>query len=275
MDGRVECLFFGLPKKPNLRNSEERILKKLLLSFAMPALALAQLALVTGCDSSDTAGSARGDNGARMTNDSSAGTLPGNGSSGKDPGPMPVGIESCRTKDSEHLCIGIKYVAYKSETGAPSATQAEALQLTRNMNKVWAQCNIAFQLETYQAVIASDHGLTYNTAGFGDQDNIRAAFMDDTRFVIVATGPWNRGNNAVAWTQAPGGGRYGVVADKEVATDTNVIAHELGHYMSLDHVSDSGNLLSPVVYPASRGLDTSQCAAARDSATSYWTHMLR
>ena len=98
-------------------------------------------------------------------------------------------MESCHSQDPNHICVALKYVAYLSDQGVPSATQAEAMQLTRNMSGVWAQCKIGFQLETYQAVNPAASGLTYNTAGFGDQDNIRAAFSDDTRFVIVSTGP--------------------------------------------------------------------------------------
>ena len=189
--------------------------------------------------------------------------------------PEKPAAESCRNKDPEHLCIGLKYVAYKSAEGVPTATPAEALQLTLAMNAVWSQCGIAFQLERYQAVDPVEKGLLYNTGGFGDQDAIRAAFDDDIRFVIIATGPWNRGNNTVAWTQAPGGAHYGVVADQGVATDANVMAHELGHYLSLDHVQNPADLMSPVVYPNSNSLDPSQCAAARNSGLNYWPHMSR
>jgi hypothetical protein len=241
---------------------EERILKHTLYSFAMPALVLFQLVAATGCESmSQSESSATGQ--PRYSS-------PAPGVSGVS-GPA----EGCAGGASDRLCIGLKYVAYTDSAGNAAATQAQAAQLTREMNQVWSACGIAFQLEVFQAVNPSDAGLTYNTGGFGEQDDIRAAFGDDRRFLIVATGPWNRGGGAVAWTQAPGAGAYGVVADHSVATDTNVMAHELGHYLSLDHVSDDSNLLSPVVYASSSGLSQSQCAAARDSATGFWTHMLR
>ena len=54
-----------------------------------------------------------------------------------------------------------------------------------------------------------------------------------------------------------------------------IIAHELGHYLNLLHVSDSSALMNPVIYSSSKSLYSSQCNTARAAANYYWSRAQR
>jgi hypothetical protein len=54
-----------------------------------------------------------------------------------------------------------------------------------------------------------------------------------------------------------------------------IYAHELGHYLSLDHVSDAKNVMAERVAPDSLGVTREQCLAAREAVRTYWSRMLR
>jgi hypothetical protein len=126
----------------------------------------------------------------------------------------------------------------------------------------------------------STQNLAYETANNEDLTSIRAAFTTETSLLVVLTGTWNRtgslgGTAANAWTAMPGDGPYGAILEQPVADFPNIIAHELGHYMNLPHVSDTSDLMNPIIYPTSGSLTADQCETARSAATSYWSKMLR
>jgi hypothetical protein len=73
----------------------------------------------------------------------------------------------------------------------------------------------------------------------------------------------------------PGDAPYGVVLEKPVDTYSNIVAHELGHYLNLAHAGDTGDLMNPIIYDNSTVLSEYQCSAARDAATTYWQSMMR
>ena len=60
-----------------------------------------------------------------------------------------------------------------------------------------------------------------------------------------------------------------------MASVYTLIAHELGHYLNLEHVSDQYNVMNPVVYGNSFNLTDDQCAEARATAISFWSNALR
>jgi hypothetical protein len=178
---------------------------------------------------------------------------------------------SCVSKDPNHICLGLKYVVYKNPRGSPVASEADALKNLAVVNQVHSQCNVAFQVEEYDAVDPVGYGLAFNTANSSELDSIREAFADAKRLLIVTTGAWNRSgtlgtSKANAWTAMPGSGPYGAVFEAPVATYSNIFAHELGHYLNLDHVSDPSDILNPVIYRSSTALTENQCEIERAAA---------
>jgi hypothetical protein len=55
----------------------------------------------------------------------------------------------------------------------------------------------------------------------------------------------------------------------------NIIAHELGHYMNLAHVSDQTNLMNPVIYASSNTITSDQCTGTRRAVEYFWQGMKR
>jgi hypothetical protein len=191
----------------------------------------------------------------------------------------PIG-PACRG-GANRLCLGVKLVAYTDPISErPALSSEEAVGDFQKINSVWNQCNVGFQIDSYMAVRPSTRNLAYQTANNEDLTTIRAAYATDASLLIVLTGTWNRkgslGSTAAnAWTAMPGDGPYGAILEAPVATYPNIIAHELGHYMNLPHVSDISDLMNSIIYPGSASLTPDQCETARAVATTYWSKMLR
>lgn len=195
-------------------------------------------------------------------------------------GPSEKGVTGCSNKDNNSLCIGLKYVVYQDNQNEPIVSKATALGNVSSITKIWSQCQIEFQLDEFVAADPTSYGLNLNTANDSELDQIRKAFDDNSHFLVVTTGTWDRsgtlGNTgANAWTNMPGDGVYGAILELPVGTYANIIAHELGHYMNLDHVSDTADLMNPVIYDYSNQLTADQCKNARSAVTAYWQKMLR
>ena len=174
----------------------------------------------------------------------------------------------------------MKYVSYENDSGSAIVDQATTLANLQTINQLWGQCNIAFQIDTVQAVNPSQSGLEFSPANTSELDDIRSAYADNKTLLVVTTGTWNRSGSlgstpANAWTAMPGGGPYGSVLEQPVGNYGNIVAHELGHYLNLDHVSDTSDLMNPIIYANSTSLYPSQCNTARSAANYFWTSMLR
>jgi hypothetical protein len=224
------------------------------LAFVTAALGMA--ASMTSCESLDQSGVDRALRGIH-------GVGGGHG--------QPVIGESC-AGGGDRICIGVSYVTYVVN-GSPVVGADQVAANMERINRIWAQCGIAFQVERYEAVRPEEAGLPSGSAAGSQTEAVRRGLADDSTFLIAQTGYWGTTKNA--WTQSPGFSTHGAVLESTVATSAEVIAHELGHYVNLDHVSDSSNLLSPLIYPDSDTLYSSQCATARESAQRDWPAMLR
>lgn len=177
--------------------------------------------------------------------------------------------------DADPVRVAVKFVNFTDEAGKPVLTQEQVGKLTGEMNQLYAQCNIQLVPEEYQAVRPSDVGLEYSLTSMGELDPTRKQFQDNGRLVVVNTGPWSGMGSANAWTNMPGENPPGAVIEQSAADFAGIVAHELGHYLSLGHESDPGNLLNPVIYKSSTQLTPEQCSAMRDTARSVWTAALR
>jgi hypothetical protein len=170
-------------------------------------------------------------------------------------------------------CIGVKVVAYKDASGTPTLSQAGAEQAIQNINQIWKSCNVAFQIETYQAIDPTTVGLSFGEASQRETTQIRQKFSDNKTFLYVITGHWT--TSTIAWTEMPGGAPYGTIVESAYGAHTVAVAHEFGHYMGLDHINTNGNLMYPVVYPSDTSISASQCGTARSTNAGFWAAMLR
>ena len=182
--------------------------------------------------------------------------------------------------DSSHECIGLKYVVYEDSTGTPVVSQGEAISNIAQVNTLWSQCNIAFQIDQYVSANPTQYGLVFDTANSADLDTIRQDFSDNQSFLVVTTGTWDRtgtlgSTQANAWTNLPGDTIFGSVLEEPVGGFAPIIAHELGHYMNLAHVSDTSNLMNPIIYNTSATIASDQCDGARRAIEYFWTSMKR
>lgn len=193
-------------------------------------------------------------------------------------GPTPDLGESCHSNDPDKICLSLKYVVYKDSQGAPVADDAQILANLSEINDIWSQCGIGFEIGERLQADPADYGLLYNTSSMGELTTIRDKLNDGNTLLVVSTGTWAGSlgaGSANAWAAMPGGGPYGVVLEAPVADTGNLVAHELGHYLNLDHYGDTSDVMNPVIYSSSRALTTAQCTAARDASVYYWAKMMR
>lgn len=191
--------------------------------------------------------------------------------------------DSCSTRnDPNHVCLGLKYVAYEvpEDNDPATVTEQQALANVQGINRIWQQCDLAFEINEFDTVDPTADDLPYDIANYSDLESIRRDFGVANALLVVTTGKWDRAGSlgdtsANAWTALPGGAPYGAVLEEPVATFSNIIAHELGHYLNLSHVPDATDLMNPVIYATSSELTAAQCQTARSAATYFWWRMLR
>jgi hypothetical protein len=183
---------------------------------------------------------------------------------------------SCVSSDPNHICLAVQFVSYKDSNGTPVANESQVNTIFNTMNKLWSQCNIGFQVEKYEQVDPTQSGLSFGAQSQSETDQIRNTYGTEKNMLLaVNTGPWGTAVNA--WTNMPGSPPYGAVMEQSIVSygDGIIYAHEFGHYLGLDHVSDQSNLMDAVIYTSSSTLTSDQCATARQAATQAWSAMIR
>jgi hypothetical protein len=73
----------------------------------------------------------------------------------------------------------------------------------------------------------------------------------------------------------PGQQPAGAVLEAPVAGNDNITAHELGHYLGLDHAKNELELMNPIIYKKSIRLTPMQCQQMRQTALSSRTGAIR
>ncbi len=183
----------------------------------------------------------------------------------------------------ETLRLGIRYVVYlpTREPLPPAETSNAKLQeLFKGINAIWSSCGIAF---VPQLVVAeADRSPRQNRApaALDELFKIRHELKQDGSMLIAVTQPWNRADSlgktgANAWTAMPGTEDHGIIVEWPERWNSNLLAHELGHYLGLDHREKRSELMAPVIYRDSTGLSSEECTAARHTASAYWKKMIR
>jgi hypothetical protein len=108
-------------------------------------------------------------------------------------------------------------------------------------------------------------------------DGVRAPFASAEQLVVIHTGPWNhlRMGGANAWTAMPGQSPAGAVLESPVAANANITAHELGHYLGLDHARGQYSLMNPVIFSRSTRLTPGECEKMRKTAVGFHFRAIR
>lgn len=249
---------------------------------------LASAALITGCNSSES-NTASGNPGAAATSGSTttaATTHPPGGASAPTPSPAsPTSSQaqypnlvgsSCEGATDGKICLGVHFVSYEDSSGTPAASRTQTATISKTVNQLWSQCNIAFQFENYEAVDPTQSGLDYGAQSQNELDQIRQTYENPTNeLLVVTTGPWDTSVNG--WTAMPGAGIYGSILEAGIVDYGGgiIYAHELGHYLGLVHVPDASDLMDAIIYTSSTTLTPDQCQTAEQTATSDWSKMLR
>lgn len=152
------------------------------------------------------------------------------------------------------------------------------------INDVWLQCGIRFVPR--RIVIAQSHrmGLPYEPASQSDALKIWTALHPlkgmDGGIPLAISGPWKFFDpdyglflKGLGWFFARGDGsleRIGAMVSNDKIHDTTagaLMAHELGHVLSLGHSPAKDNLMGGAQPP---GLTPSQCVQSRTVAKSYF-----
>ncbi len=191
-------------------------------------------------------------------------------------GMTPATGGSCVSNDPEQFCLGVHFVSYKDSSGKPVASEGQVATIFNTMNSVWSACKIGFQVDHYEAVDPRNESLSYGAQSQNETNAIRRIYTNSNdELLAVNTGPWGTAVNA--WTNMPGESVHGAIMESSIVGYGGgiIYAHEFGHYLGLDHASNSSNLMTPVIHSSSRALSSSQCAEARSIIGSYWSSMLR
>ena len=184
--------------------------------------------------------------------------------------PDPVHYRPGDPSDPNQIRMAIRYVAYSGEDHSPTATAADVDRFLELANGIYAACSMRFVLEDYLIADPLPRGLPFGLSGMAQLDPTRTAFEQPNRLVVIETGDWNHNTMgpANAWTAMPGSLPAGAVVEAAIGTHPEIIAHELGHYLNLDHVTDARNLMNPIIYHSSTALSPGQCLAMRETAVS-------
>jgi hypothetical protein len=246
------------------------------------SLFLSGMLIVSGCNSSSGESAAVAANG--TSNNAAASPVTNTGSTSPivTPTPSPTNgtttpaVGASCTGDSSKTCLSVHFVTYKDTNNVPTATTDQAATILQGMNRLYTQCGVAFQIDNYEAVDPTQSGLVYGAQSQNQLDKIRQTYQNPkNELLAVTTGPWGTAVNA--WTNMPGQDLYGAIMEASIVTygDGIIYAHEFGHYLGLDHVSDTSNLMNPVIYTSSTNLTSAQCQTVKDTINSYWTAMVR
>jgi hypothetical protein len=184
----------------------------------------------------------------------------------------------CAPGDPGFLCLALKMVVYRDESGEPVQTREQAQRSLARVNEVWEPCRLGFVLEKFVPVSPSAEDLRFRTGNFSELNAIRETFGEDEALLVAGTGPWDRsgtlgGSRASAWTSMPGSAPFGIVIERP--GEANLLAHELGHYLNLRHVNDRESVMNPVIFRSSTALTPEQCETARVAARRHWSRALR
>lgn len=169
------------------------------------------------------------------------------------------------------VSLALKFVEFSDEVNSPPLSDSQAKKLVQKLNQLYTPCGISFQLGEYKIVKPSDYGLTMGPPSVKKMHEFRKPFDDPRYLVIINTGKWDHQKLGApnAWTAMPGEIPAGAVLESTVSNFTGIVAHEIGHYLNLNHVQNEKNLMNPIIYRDSIELSDDQCTQMRATAVTH------
>jgi hypothetical protein len=169
------------------------------------------------------------------------------------------------------VSMALKFVEFSDESTSPPLSNSQVKQLIQKLNQLYSQCDITFQLGEYQIVKPADYGLPMGPTSVKKMHEFRKPFDDPRYLVIINTGKWNHQKVGTpnAWTAMPGEVPAGAVLEAPVSNFPGIVAHEIGHYLNLNHMENNKNLMNPIIYGDSKELTEDQCSQMRATAVTH------
>ncbi len=166
------------------------------------------------------------------------------------------------------LTLALKFVEFFQEDGTPVLSEKNVHDLVAKINPYFQSCKIRFQMEDYRALDSKSYGLSFTIQSAKEMKKLRKPFDDSRYLVVINTQKWDHEKMGApnAWTAMPGEFPSGVVIEAPVASYPELVAHELGHYLNLNHVSNVKNLMNPIIYRTSEFFTPEQCIEMRKTA---------
>jgi hypothetical protein len=179
--------------------------------------------------------------------------------------------------EPEPIRLALKIVDFLGEDQSPSLGESRITKLVGEVNQIYSKCQLSFQMEKYSPVDPKAFGLNFHLSSVDRLFEVRRPFHDPQYIVVINTGSWDhkKMGSPNAWTAMPGEIPAGVVIESPVATFAGIVAHEIGHYLSLHHLGDQSNLMNPIIYRSSQGLTPTQCQEMRKTAISIRSKAIR
>jgi hypothetical protein len=167
------------------------------------------------------------------------------------------------------VVLAVKFVEYLDAKGNPVLSPGQVNRLVGQINEEYSQCGMTVKLEGYEVADPARDHLPYSLRSVSQIDPVRAVYDDPKYLVIVNTGPWDHGSMGApnAWTAMPGDAHAGAVIEGPVATNAPIVAHELGHYLGLNHSSIEHDMMNPVIYSNSTVISSDECKVMVETAT--------
>jgi hypothetical protein len=171
----------------------------------------------------------------------------------------------------DSVSMALKFVQFADDTNSPPLNDRKVKKLIQELNQIYSVCNMSFQLGEYQVVKPADYGLPMVPSSVKKMHEFRKPFDDPRYLVIINTGKWDHTKMGTpnAWTAMPGETPAGAVLEAPVSDFAGIVAHELGHYLNLNHLDNNKNLMNPIIYGSSTELTEAQCTRMRATAITH------
>ncbi len=136
--------------------------------------------------------------------------------------------------EGERIVVPLKMILLREKSEGTSREKSELEGLVKNTSNIWNQAKINFSIERERVVDLDKREIDLVKSG-----NFNALSLDEEKINVILVGSL-RDLNGVAF---PSKGAV-IIPDYTTGYDFRVLAHEIGHILSLPHREGSSYLMS-------------------------------